>query len=39
MNEALAGPSYAIAIVVYLLIMVAVGCYFGKKARDEGGAT
>lgn len=35
MNQALAGPSYAIAILVYLLVMVAVGCYFGKKARDD----
>ncbi|MEG1823900.1 MAG: sodium:solute symporter family protein [Cloacibacillus sp.] len=35
MNQALAGPEYAMAIVVYLVVMVAVGCYFGKKARDD----
>ena len=35
MNQALAGPSYAIAILVYLLVMIAVGWYFGKKARDD----
>ena len=35
MNQALAGPSYAIAILVYLLVVIAVGWYFGKKARDD----
>lgn len=35
MKGALAGPEYGIAIVVYLLIMIAVGFYFGKKSKKD----
>lgn len=34
-NLALAGPEYGIAIIVYLLIMLIVGAYFGKKSRED----
>jgi SSS family solute:Na+ symporter len=32
--KALAGPAYGYAIVLYLIIMVVIGVYFGKKTRD-----
>ena len=34
MNEALAGPAYGYAVAFYLLAMVALGVYFGKKTKD-----
>ena len=35
MNQALAGPEYAIAIVIYLLIMVIVGGVVGKRVKED----
>ncbi|MDL2297995.1 sodium:solute symporter family protein [Synergistaceae bacterium OttesenSCG-928-D05] len=35
MQKALAGPEYAIAIVVYLVIMLVVGMVAGKKAKAD----
>ena len=35
MNQALAGPEYAVAIVVYLLVMVIVGSVVGKKVKED----
>lgn len=32
--NAIAGPSYGYAIVLYLLVMLGVGAYFGKKSKD-----
>jgi SSS family solute:Na+ symporter len=32
--EPLAGPAYGYAIVAYLVLMLAIGVYFGRKIRD-----
>lgn len=34
-SNALAGPEYGIAIVIYLVIMLLVGAYFGKKSKED----
>ena len=34
-SNALAGPEYGIAIIIYLVIMLLVGAYFGKKSKED----
>ncbi len=34
MEKALAGPEYAYAIVLYLIVMLIIGAYFGKKSQE-----
>lgn len=34
MGKALAGPQYAVAILIYLVVMLVMGGYFGKKSEQ-----